>query len=156
VVISGKENYLEWSRNIEHNLIFNDIWDEICDGNTKPTKLIADKEISIWTNKHNKSYSFIYSSVSEEVSHHMVSIKYSWSALKNLKDMYDSHSRVELIQLLMNLFNLEMKDNNPMFLASKIKFIMHDIDASRLKIGISLKTFIKSLYPTYSHYIESL
>jgi hypothetical protein len=38
VVLSGKENYLEWSRKIEHTLIFNDLWDDICDGDTAPTK----------------------------------------------------------------------------------------------------------------------
>jgi len=43
-----------------------------------------------------------------------------------------------------------------MTLASEIKAIMHDIDATRVKIDLPLTTFIKALYPTYSHYIESL
>jgi hypothetical protein len=33
---------------------------------------------------------------------------------------------------------------------------MHDIEATRVKIDIPLMTFIKALYPTYSHYLESL
>jgi hypothetical protein len=44
VVLIGKENYPEWSRTIEHTLIFNDLWDDICHGDTKPT---TDKELSI-------------------------------------------------------------------------------------------------------------
>ena len=43
-----------------------------------------------------------------------------------------------------------------MALASKIKSIMHDIDATGVKIDIPLTTFIKALNPTYSHYLESL
>jgi hypothetical protein len=33
---------------------------------------------------------------------------------------------------------------------------MHDIEATRVKIDLPLMTFIKALYPTYSHYLESL
>jgi len=128
----------------------------IFDGNTKPSKSTIDKEFSIWTNKGNKYYALIFASISEEVIHHIISIKYSWSDFKKLKDLYDSHSELEIIQLLMNLFNLELKDNDPMALASKIKCIMHDIDAIGVNIYFSLMTFIKALYPTYSHYIESL
>ena len=70
--------------------------------------------------------------------------------------MYDSHSEVEIIQLLMNLFNLELKDNDPMKLASEIRVIFHDIDATGVKVDIQLTVFIKSLYPSYTHYLESL
>jgi len=57
VVLSGKENYLEWSRKIEHTLIFNDLWDDICDGDTAPTKPIPDKELVIWMIKIRKHIS---------------------------------------------------------------------------------------------------
>ena len=43
-----------------------------------------------------------------------------------------------------------------MDLASEIKSIMHDIDAASVKVSISLMAFIKDLFPTYSHYLESL
>jgi hypothetical protein len=33
---------------------------------------------------------------------------------------------------------------------------MHDIEATGVKIDLPLTTFIKALYPTYSHYLESL
>jgi hypothetical protein len=76
------------------------------------------------------------------VSCHIRSIKYSQSALNKLKYLYDSHKKLELIQLLINLFNLEMKDNNPMALASKIKVIIHKVDAIGVNIDISLMAFI--------------
>jgi hypothetical protein len=56
----------------------------------------------------------------------------------------------------MKLFNLELKDNNPMKLASEIKALFHDIDSTGVKVDLQLTAFIKALYPTYSHYLESL
>ena len=43
-----------------------------------------------------------------------------------------------------------------MDLTSEIKVITHGIDATGVNIDISHTTFIKDLYPTYSHYLESL
>jgi hypothetical protein len=54
------------------------------------------------------------------------------------------------------LFNLELKDDDPMTLDYEIKSIMHDIDSIGVKIDIPVTTFIKALYCTYFHYLESL
>jgi hypothetical protein len=97
-------------------------------------------------NEHNKAYALIVASVNKEVSHHNKSIKYSWGDLKKLKYLYDSHSKLELIQLLLNLFNLHGKDNGPMTLASKIKSVMHDIDSIDVKIGIAIMAFIRCFF----------
>ena len=43
-----------------------------------------------------------------------------------------------------------------MALTTKIKVSVHDIDFFHVEIEIDLMAFIKALYPTYSHYIESL
>ena len=43
-----------------------------------------------------------------------------------------------------------------MKLAYEIRAILHDIDATGVKVDIQLTAFIKSLYPTYTHYLESL
>lgn len=153
VVLTGKENYPEWFRKIKHTLIFNDLWDEVCEGQNdnelvQPT---GGKEFAIWKNKDKKEYALITVLVSEELSRHLVSIKDSYGALKPLKDLYDSHSELEIIQLLMELFNLELKDNDPMALALEIKAISHDINVTGVKVDIALTTFIKALYPTYPH-----
>ena len=70
--------------------------------------------------------------------------------------MYDSHYEVEIIQLLMSLFNLELKGNDPIKLTFEIRDICHDIDPTGVKVGIQLTTFIKTLYPSYTHYLESV
>jgi hypothetical protein len=158
VVLIGKENHPEWSRKIKHTLIFNDLGDGICEGENDNilAKPSSDKEFAILDNKDKKAYALITATASEEVSRHIISIKDSYDALKRLKDLYDSHSELELVQLLVNLFNLELKDDDSMALAFEIKSIMHNIDATRVKIDIPLTTFIKALYPTYSLYLESL
>ena len=56
----------------------------------------------------------------------------------------------------MKLFNLELKYIDPMKLASEIKAIFHDIEFARAKVDRQLTGFNKPLYPTYSHYLESL
>jgi hypothetical protein len=158
VVLIDKENYPEWSRKIIHTLIFSNLWEGISEGEadyqlTIPT---TDKDISIWNNKDKKEYAVIAVTISEEVSCHVIPIKESYGALKKLKELYDSHSKLEVIQVLVKLFNPELKNDDPMALASEIKSTMLDIDAIGVKIDIPLIAFIKALYPRYSHYLESL
>jgi hypothetical protein len=170
VVLSGKVNYQEWFRKIKHTLIFNDLWDGICENtgensddspddsscDSEPEEPTDAKELAIWKSKDKKAYALIVASVSEEVSRHMISCKTAFQALKKLRDLYDSHSELEIIQIIMKLFNLEMKDNDPMKLASEIRALYHDIKATGVEVDLQLIAFIKSLYPTYSHYLESL
>jgi len=62
--------------------------------------------------------------------------------------MYDSHSELELIQLQLKLFNLELKNNDPMALILDIREIMHDINTIGLNIDTIFVALIKVLYPT--------
>ena len=49
-----------------------------------------------------------------------------------------------------------MKNDDPLALASEVRSIMHDIDSTGVKNDISIIAYVKALYPTYSHYLESL
>ena len=70
VVLSRKENYLEWSRKIKHTLLFNQLWRGFCEGegDNAPAKPTLYKEISILENKNKKAYALIAQFVNEEVS----------------------------------------------------------------------------------------
>jgi hypothetical protein len=57
---------------------------------------------------------------------------------------------------MMKLFNLELNNDDPMDLASYNKDVMHEINSIGLNTYLHPKTFIKALYPTYSHYLDSL
>ena len=49
-----------------------------------------------------------------------------------------------------------MSDNDPLKLASEIKAINHEIECTGVNVDLPLTAFIKALYPSYSHYLESL
>ena len=78
-------------------MIFNDLWDGICQGEivegvdhatpTTSTKPIVDKEIVIWKSIDKKGYTLIVSLDNQEVSQQPNKISYG--SLKNLKDLYD-------------------------------------------------------------------
>ena len=72
-----------------------------------------------------------------------------------MKELYDSHSELEVVQLMIKLFSLELKNDDPLDLASEVRSIMHDIKSTGVEIDIPLTAYVKALYPTYSHYLES-
>ena len=158
IVLTGKENYPEWSWMIKHTLIFNELWKGVCvgEGDKDPAQPTSDKELVIWENKNSKAYALIVASVNEEVSRHISSYSTAFEALQKLKELYDTHSALEVIQLMIKLFTLELKNNDPLALASEVKSIMHDINSTKVELDIPLIAFLKALYPTYSNYIESL
>ena len=98
----------------------------------------------------------IAASVSEEVSQHILPFSNAFEALQKLKELYDSHSALEVVQLMIKLFTLELQNNDPLALASKLKSIMHDIKVTKVELDIPLIAFLKAIYPTYSNYLESL
>ena len=90
----AKGNYYEWSRKIKYTLFFNDFWKGVCEREARnPTqKHTSDKEITISRNKNSKDYTLIATLVIEEVIGCIAPFTNSFSALKNLKDLYGSHS----------------------------------------------------------------
>eukprot|EP00253_Pinus_taeda_P006580 PITA_06580 len=158
IVLTGKENYPDWSRMVQHTLIFNELWKGVCveEGDSDPEKPTSDKELAIWENKNSKAYALITASVNKEVSRHISTCSTAFEALQKLKELYDSHSALEVIQLMIKLFTLELQNNDPLALAFEIKYIVHDIKSTKVELDISLIAFLKALYPTYSNYLESL
>eukprot|EP00253_Pinus_taeda_P007027 PITA_07027 len=57
---------------------------------------------------------------------------------------------------MIKLFTLELQNNDPLAFASEVKSIMHDIKVTKVELDITLISFLKALYPTYSNYLESL
>ena len=57
---------------------------------------------------------------------------------------------------MITLFSLELKNDDPLALALEVRSIMHGIKNICVEVGIPLIAYAKALYPTYSHYLESL
>jgi len=79
----------------------------------KPIISTTDKEHKIWEDKDQKAYAVIFATVNE-VSHHIASISDSYRTLKRLNELYDTHSELEFVQLMLKLFNLDLKNDDPM------------------------------------------
>ncbi len=90
------------------------------------------------------------------MSCHIFSYSISFEALQKLKELNDSHSSLEVVQLMIKLFTLELQNNDPLALTSEVKSTMHDIKSTKVELDIPLITFLKEIYPTYSNYLESL
>ena len=60
VVLSGQENYQEWFRKIKNTLIFNDLWEEICEGkdDNDPEQPTDVRQLAIWKSKDKKGICF--------------------------------------------------------------------------------------------------
>ena len=134
VVLIGKKKYPEWSQKIKHTLIFNELWKGVCvgDGDKEPKQPTSDKEFAIWENKNSKAYALIATSVNEEVSCYILPFSNAFEALQKLKELYDSHSALEVVQLMIKLFSLELQNDDPLALASEVKSIMHDIKVTNV------------------------
>jgi len=65
IVLTSKENYLEWSRMIKHTLIFNELWKGVCvrEGDNDRVQPTSNKELIVWENKNSKAYALIATSV---------------------------------------------------------------------------------------------
>ena len=127
----------------------------MCVGNRdkEPEQPTLDKEFVIWENKNSKAYALIAASVNEEVSHHIFPFSNAFEALQKLKEPYDSHSALEVVQLMIKLVTLELQNDDPLALALEAKSIMHDINVTNVELDIPLIAFLKALYPTYSNYL---
>ena len=51
---------------------------------------------------------------------------------------------------------MDVKDNDLLLVAFNIIEMMHKIQESSMKSNLPFATFVKSLYPTHSNYLESL
>lgn len=87
IVLTGKENYPEWSQMIKHTLIFNELWKGVCVGeaDNDPVQPTSDKELVICENKNSKVYALIAASVNEELSCYISSYSSTFEALQKLK-----------------------------------------------------------------------
>ena len=63
---------------------------------------------------------------------------------------------LKIVQLMTKLFCLELKNDDPLALASEVRYIMHEIKKTGVDVDIPPIAYVKELYPTYSHYLESL
>lgn len=85
------------------------------------------KQLSIQETNDKQAYVLISTSVTEEVSIYIHFSNTTPGGLNKLKEIYDSHSKLEIIQLILKLFNLKMKDNDHMKLVQLFFMILNPL-----------------------------
>ena len=126
------------------------------EGDNAPEKTTLDKELVIWENKNRKAYALIAASINEEASSYISPFSNYFEELNKLNEFHESHSELEVVQLIIKLFSVELKKDDPLALASEVRSITHDIKTTSVEIDIPMIAYVKAIYPTYSHYLVSL
>jgi hypothetical protein len=78
--LDGPKNYKTWSRHMHSTLIYNELWCDICDGDTAPTKPNEATSLAKWNLKDEKALALLCSSVTEQMFVHIENSKDACSA----------------------------------------------------------------------------
>ena len=83
--LEGTKSYKTWHRLIESTLIYNELWQGICDGDIKPNKPTDAAALAKWEANNAKALALIKSSVNDEIYVHIENATVAWSTLKTFK-----------------------------------------------------------------------
>jgi hypothetical protein len=108
--LEGTKSYKTWKRLIESTLIYNELWHDICNENTKPNKPIDAATLAKWEIKNAKALALIKSSVNDEMYVHIENITDAWSALKNFKDLFDTQPELKKDDLQLKLLQQKLTE----------------------------------------------
>jgi hypothetical protein len=95
-----------------HNiLVYNELWHDICDGDTAPTKPTDATSIDKWNLKDKKALALLCSCVTEQMYVHIENSKDAWYAWNLLKNLFDTHVASQRVDLQMKLLKQRLIDN---------------------------------------------
>ena len=86
----GTKSYKTRHRLNESTLIYNELWQGICDGDVKPNKPTNATALAKCEIKNAKALALIESYVNDEMYVHIENATDAWSALKTFKDLFDT------------------------------------------------------------------
>ena len=97
--LEGTKSYKTWHLLIESTLIYNELWQGICDGDVKPNKPRDGATLAKWEIKNAKALALIKSSVNDEMYVHIENATDAWSTLKIFKDLFDTQPESKKVDL---------------------------------------------------------
>jgi hypothetical protein len=104
--LEGSKNYKVWSRHIQSTLIYNELWEGIC--NEQPTKPIDVSPLARWELKDENALALIQSIVSNEVFVHIENCSDSWSSWEILKYLFDLQIEDKRVNIQINLLQKKL------------------------------------------------
>jgi hypothetical protein len=144
-----------------HNTLFyNELWCDICDGDTAPTKPTDATYLAKWNLKDEKALALLCSSVTEQMFVHIENSKDAWSAWNLLNKLFDTPVASQRVDLQMKLLKQRLADNDDVLeYISRIKNIHLEIikgGFSKLEDSFLVSIVINGLPPSYNHFLETL
>jgi HD superfamily phosphohydrolase len=158
--LEGTKSYKTWKRLIESTLIYNELWRDICNEDTKPNKPTDAATLAKWEVKNAKALALIKSSVNDEMYVHIENTIDAWSALKFFKDLFDTQPESKKVDLQLKLLQQKLTEGGDVHeYISRLKNIKQEI----LNVGFqavddSFMTtiLIVGLPSSYTHFLETL
>ena len=145
---------------MQNTLIYNELWRDICDGDTTPTKPTDATSLAKWNLKDEKELSLLCSSVTKQMFVHIENSKYAWSAWNLLKKLFDTPVASQRVDLQMKFLKQILADNGDVLeYISRIKNIYQEIIKgifSKLEDSFLVSIVINGLPPSYKHFLETL
>ena len=109
-------------------MIYNELWCDICDGDTAPTKPIVATSLEKWNLKDEKTLALLPSSVTEHMFAHIENSKDAWFAWNLLKKLFDTSVVSHRVDLQIKLLKQILSYNDDVLeYISRIKNIHQEI-----------------------------
>eukprot|EP00253_Pinus_taeda_P022127 PITA_22127 len=126
--LEGTKSYKTWHLLIESTLIYNELWQGICDGDVKPNNPTNADALAKWEIKNAKALALIKSSVNDEMYVHIENATDAWTALKTFKDLFDAHPESNKVDLQLKLLQQKLTEGGDVLeYLSRLKNIKQEI-----------------------------
>jgi hypothetical protein len=158
--LDGPKNYKSWSQHMQNTLIYNELWRDIYDGDTAPTKPTDATSLEKWNLKDEKALALLRSFVTEHMFVHIENSKDAWSSWNLLKRIFDTLVASQKVDVQMKLLKQRLVDNGDVLeYISMIKNIHQEIiegGFSKLEDSFLVSIVINGLSPSYKNFLETL
>eukprot|EP00253_Pinus_taeda_P028910 PITA_28910 len=158
--LEGTKSCKTWHRLIESTLIYNELWQGICDGDVKPNKPTDATALEKWEVKNAKALALIKSSVNDEMYVHIENAIDAWSALKTFKDLFDTQSESKKFDLQLKLLQQKLTEGGDVLeYISRLKNIRQEIinvGFPAIDDSFMVTITIAGLPSSYTHFLETL
>eukprot|EP00253_Pinus_taeda_P027792 PITA_27792 len=158
--LEGTKSYKTWHRLIESTLIYNELWQGICDGDVKPNKPTDATALAKWEINNAKALALIKSSVNDEMYVHIENAIDAWTALKTFKDLFDTQPESKKVDLQLKLLQQKLTEGGDVLeYISRLKNIRKEIITvgfPAIDDSFMVTIVIAGLPSSYTHFLETL
>lgn len=158
--LEATKSYKTLHRLIESTLIYNELWQGICDGDVKPNKPTNADALEKWEIRNAKALAIIKSSVNDEMYVHIENATDAWTALKTFKYLFDTQPESKKVDLQLKLLQQKLTEGGDVLeYLSRLKNIEQEIINAGFPViddSFMVPIVIAGLPSSYTHFLENL